>query len=619
MDKFKEPMKIRPSQVTRTFGPGAIYDNERDSVIIMGLDSWDQEKFKKIVDPVLLMAITSDNAFKEVDELVSTSSFMDPDKPGKIPIRSFPTWGFCPVCNKLVGGRRGPNKNMHCDSDECKKAEKESATKIPRTYPVRYVIACKNGHLDDFPWYDWVHSSAGKECSNKDARLYLEDSENTLSLSSKSVSCKNCGRRKNLASAMTEEGLKSAKIFECKKTVPWLKGRDLKCVDKITGKNVMMRGMFKGASNMYFPLVKSAVTIPPFSDELSVLVCEKNEMIKVMINSMEGKPLFDALNGVFEDRLKEEDDDPKEKGRWTLDEVLKKRESIKKFQKRKDRDIYKIEFEQLDSGEQRDDAEFTTKYIKISEADDPIAKFIDKIALVEKCRVVSAITGFTRMEPFEGVDKSSIARIATGGNYKWFPVIENRGEGIFLSFKNEMINKWYNGNDKIEERMKKILTHQGQTETKSVTNNHHNPKYVFLHTFSHAIIKGLGIKAGYDIASFSERIYCDDNMAGIFIFTSSASSDGSLGGLTEIGRRQSSGINRIWSLLRAAVDHSTKCSCDPLCSMQNPEKTQNETGSACHACTYLPETSCERMNLLLDRSMISHTLQDNHGFLKDTY
>ena len=38
--KPKEIANIRPSQVTRTFGPGSIYDNQRDSVIIMGLDFW---------------------------------------------------------------------------------------------------------------------------------------------------------------------------------------------------------------------------------------------------------------------------------------------------------------------------------------------------------------------------------------------------------------------------------------------------------------------------------------------------------------------------------------------------------------------------------------------------
>ena len=32
---------IRPTQLTNVFGPGAIYDNEEDSLIIMGLDSWE--------------------------------------------------------------------------------------------------------------------------------------------------------------------------------------------------------------------------------------------------------------------------------------------------------------------------------------------------------------------------------------------------------------------------------------------------------------------------------------------------------------------------------------------------------------------------------------------------
>jgi hypothetical protein len=109
-------------------------------------------------------------------------------------------------------------------------------------------------------------------------------------------------------------------------------------------------------------------------------------------------------------------------------------------------------------------------------------------------------------------------------------------------------------------------------------------------------------------------------MAGIFIFTSSPSSDGALGGLVELGVKESNtGNSKIWPILKNAIQQSSTCSCDPLCSIQEPEKTQQEVGAACHACCILPETCCERMNFLLDRDMIHHTLRSKDGFLRELW
>ena len=610
--------QIRPSQVTRTFGPGSIYDNEQDSVVVMGLDYWDPHKFKTIQDPVLIMSLA--NKFPNVHDLVSTSSYDDPEKPGTIPIRSFPRWGFCPVCKKLVDGRNGKTgKGMVCNStnSKCAKAEKDDGKMRPYTFPVRFVAACKNGHLDEFPWYSWVHRKGRgeKECNPADAEMYIRDDAKSLSLTAKTVECTNCGRSEKLSLALAENGLLSAGIFGCTKERPWLKTRDSKCVDRETGEDVQMRGIFKGATNMYFPLVRSAVTIPPFSDELSELVTTKNDEIETAINSAKNDRELQLVMNVATQPWGIKNDDGTG-GRWTVKEVLDKRQKIIDFQNRENRDIHRIEFEQLNSGENFDDVEFSTMNVDVAESKAKFAKYLDRLVLVEKCRVVSALIGFTRMEAME----SGSAGLASLGsaNYEWLPVVENRGEGIFISFNNDMMNSWYMGNERLVERMDAISIYQGQPALGKKKDAHHTPKYVFLHTLSHAIMKSLGRQAGYSMASLTERIYCDDEMAGIFIFTASPSSDGALGGLTEIGRQNADGTSNIWSLLEDAVDYSSNCSCDPLCSMQEPEKTQQETGAACHACMLLPETCCERMNFLLDRYMVSHTLLPNRdGFLRD--
>jgi hypothetical protein len=51
------------------------------------------------------------------------------------------------------------------------------------------------------------------------------------------------------------------------------------------------------------------------------------------------------------------------------------------------------------------------------------------------------------------------------------------------------------------------------------------------------------------------------------------------------------------------------CSADPLCADHNPDSESDTLhGAACHACLFAPETSCERGNRYLDRSVLVPTL-----------
>ena len=76
----------------------------------------------------------------------------------------------------------------------------------------------------------------------------------------------------------------------------------------------------------------------------------------------------------------------------------------------------------------------------------------------------------------------------------------------------------------------------GRNHPKDIT-----PQMVMLHTLSHILISQLSFECGYSIASLSERLYCynenkEESMAGIFIYTASGDSEGTLGGLVRQGR-----------------------------------------------------------------------------------
>ena len=587
----KTHFNIRPSQIIGSFGPGSIYDNQLDSMIIMGLDKWKPEKFKVERDEILLQEIKK-NSFPNLESLYSISSSKDPEDPGMVPIRSFPTWGFCPKCDKLVSGRNNSNNSgMHCNSDECQDRKNKDSTALPSTYPVRFVTACKNGHLDEFPWYLWVHRtpSLRENCTENQAKLYLVDDPKSLSLDSQKIVCRNCdAAEQSMKFALSKDGLQSVR-FGCTGRRPWLDKNERCSTDDET---THMQGIFKGASNIYFPIKRSTVTIPPFSDELSEKIIDAREDIAKFRNS-----------NFYQDWLMEKF------APFTVDDVKHKILLMEKVvQDLKSVTIRELEFEQLNSGENFNDKEFVTE--KIEDMPDKFKSYFDKIVLVKKTRVLSALIGFTRLD-FNSDSNQKLSSISKE-TPRWLPVLENRGEGIFFSFNNLKMNEWQN-NTNVKTRFKNIMTVQGDSKI-DPDDPCHTPKYVFLHTLSHILIKSLATISGYGTASFSERIYCDGNMSGIFIYTASPSSDGALGGLVEIGRKNE---NKLWTLIENAKNTSTVCSCDPLCSTQPLEKIQGFNGAACHACTILPETSCEKMNHLLDRDMIDNTFRDeNIGFLK---
>ena len=50
------------------------------------------------------------------------------------------------------------------------------------------------------------------------------------------------------------------------------------------------------------------------------------------------------------------------------------------------------------------------------------------------------------------------------------------------------------------------------------------------------------------------------------------------------------------------------CASDPLCSEHRPDTLgRGIQGACCHACQFAPETSCERGNRYLDRSVLVDT------------
>lgn len=162
-----------------------------------------------------------------------------------VPFVRFPRWRVCPRCNRLSNQFRWPKGDPdlppvpHCD--ECN---------MP-TYPAMIVVACARGHIDDFPWYRWVHR--GQNCGG--GTLFLKGEGKSAALGDLRVEC-SCGQSRTLSGALGREAMAEAHCA-CQGRRPWLDDEKEDCTERLYA-------LQRGASNIYFSVIRSALSIPPW-------------------------------------------------------------------------------------------------------------------------------------------------------------------------------------------------------------------------------------------------------------------------------------------------------------------------------------------------------------------
>ncbi len=133
-------------------------------------------------------------------------------------------------------------------------------------------------------------------------------------------------------------------------------------------------------------------------------------------------------------------------------------------------------------------------------------------------------------------------------------------------------------------------------------------RYAMLHTFAHLLIRELALECGYNAASIRERIYARVTANHPWRVCCSTRRPpiptGHSVELVELGKPENLG-----RLIEQALDRATVCSSDPLCSEHNPGIDRSLHSAACHACTFVAETSCERGNRYLDRALLVKTFE----------
>lgn len=586
---------IRQTQLITTFGAGAIVDFVRDTVMIAGVDDWDTGKNADDLDERKLYSeslktLTGANYFLSPKISNSTSWVKSRD----IPAYTFPEYLYCPTCKRIITAKEAANANPKRPNKCCLNNEKTGKKCTGTLVASRFVIACENGHIEDFPYSWWIHGD--ESCSaSRTPRISMYNIGNRSDIDSLWIKCDDCGKSRSMAGAFSENALGGENGYRCNSNHPHLKSKHTadspECCQKL-------KTRLRSSSGIYYPITLSALKIPPWSRE-AVKIIEKNYEALVFMGDNAKAFLQSKANSSV-----------------SHDELIEAFEIVKRLKgetsQRNEMDIYNDEYKVLmrgDAGNHEGDYSAFTVDIPAN-----FKQFFEQVTVVDKLTVIEALRGFTRLKPWGG-DVTQIAPLSTYPK-DWLPAVELRGEGVFICFNANALEKWKTDIGNRYEKMDAEL----QTSYLKNRKDRFSPEYVLLHTFAHLFIRQIANECGYSTASIKEKIYSTftspndsaPKMHGVLIHLASSDSDGSLGGLISIVQN----TDKFQLILENMLKKALWCSADPLCITSMEQGFSSLNYSACHDCVLLPETSCEYRNVLLDRVSVVGTVEHRElGFM----
>ena len=593
---------IRPSQLLMTFGVGSIVDLPKLSVMVMGLEDWPVDYSQEISEPRVLAAVRRELGSQvqrlytppmpSESQVISPNPFDEEASVG-VPVAPFPRWLLCPACRLLaqIGSGLFQLKEEPFRSERTRFTH-PSCNKMnnPEVIPARFVVACENGHFDDFPWVQFVDNR--NPCDGPELTL-IERGVSGEAVDVR-VTCRTCKATQTMAQAFGKEAERNP--FPCTGRRPHLRDYESDGCDQNA------RTMLLGASNSWFGVSLTALSLPTGEDKLGQMVDEywtvlgetENEQNIALLRKVGQLRAFAG----FSDEVI-----------WR--EIRKRREEPE--EEPEGSDLKGPEWQILSKPEDAPQGE----NFKLSEVDVPegFDRIFERVVLVERLREVRALTGFTRIDspgdssfPGDvGPRRAPLSRSAP----RWVPASEIRGEGIFMQLRENEVASWVGKVRSLESDF--LQAHRDWRRRRALDPDVGFPgiRYVLLHSFSHALIRQLALECGYATASIRERIYSRNPaeeggpMAGILLYTAAPDSEGTLGGLVSLGKPENLRLH-----VDQALENAQLCPSDPLCAERTPlTEGLSLHGSACHACLFASETSCERGNRYLDRSVLVETLE----------
>jgi hypothetical protein len=573
-----------------------------------------------------------------------------PEKKGHIiDAEYFPKWMYCNHCKRLKHiddwyqgwkneySSRDTNKiNDSFTPPKCYKCYRENKLnkkkrKTPTLEQVRFIMTAPNGNLKDIPWQKWTGLKREKDengqtkivlpnqdnlCCKKQDLIYIKDGKNPdftgVRIQCKNPDCSTKGQQISLGGLM---GLR-VPDFNNNGEISIIKDKDGFPVLDAKGneQKIMFKAVIRTSNSVYYPLITNSLYLP---------IIEIKKAVKDKIKTLHEDAGFTA------EKIQEKINS--EQLQLTINQI----EEIMFPENQafiKEVDYRLREYQYLTTKESSADKNLVFE----QEVSEKLKKYgINKILKINRLKLTSVQTGYSRQDPidkdlfanntmddFIPVSKHAVKAKYTsskGKATKILPGIESFGEGIFIDFDKTKIVEWYAKQSKNKDFNKRIETLKNNAEKSSFRLSEEKEKmlsdieylasFIFIHTFSHILIKELEFLTGYPATSLSERLYINENeMQGVLVYTM-AGAEGSFGGLVSQAETE-----RFTKILISAIARAEDCASDPICYNSEGQGVGGLNLAACYSCSLLPETSCEEFNSYLDRAML---IDGKFGFYKE--
>jgi len=620
---------VRRSHMISPFGPGALLvAPDGTSMLAAGLDHWfDQadELDSRSVDDTefrieewrLQRRLGTDHFRLPPDYRRPRRGQEVPNTGLSMPFLRFPKWHFCPRCKVLedvpltaVGRQR------------CRRCSAEGKTRFLAQVP--FVAMCDDGHLQDFPWREWVHRTATPPCSG-DLKLF---STGGATLSNQRVSC-TCGAKRHLGSIVeaSPDGQSSFLTQNLEPGVPY------RCngVSPQHGTTAAhrcerpLRGSLRSASNLYFGVVHSAIYLPSTTaatapGELVSLLLNEPDLITKIVGYHDGGQAITGAKlraGGYSRMLRRYSDAELEAAAAAA--LATEIDSREVPDDGGENEVNEEEFRRAEAevlARAADARELTVTPVDPGDYSGDAASAFSTINLVERLRETRVLAGFNRVFPEHEPDFEKRAaqlwvnRPSRAGS--WLPGYCVYGEGLFLTLAEPRVREWETLAG-VASRVERLRGFYAVAQAqRSLRNRDLTARFLLVHTLAHVLMNQLTFECGYSSAALKERLYVSGDpgreQASVLIYTAAGDAEGTMGGLVRMGKP-----GYLEDVLEAALRGAGWCASDPVCmeigshSGQGPDSCNL---AACHSCGLVPETACEEYNRFLDRAMLVGTLNE---------
>ena len=634
---------LRRNQLVVPFGVGATYDYLDYTAMTMAVDHWkiktETKKALAINDNRLVNYINKKLLDLEGDKYSKVRFICSPPiyiKPNSNPTEhqksivgsyagvKFPAWGVCSRCSALSEFDSSSEKGNKCNNlDVPNRMKGQPSCSSLKGYggkiqPVRFVAFCPKGHIQDLPYKRIMSQKCSSGCelelngtrSSARPSLYLFDDNRGHGFTSLKLHCNICKSTTSLKgiSNPNEREKKldkyGAKLFKCDGCKPWTAEDDEQC-DEIL--DITPRS----SSRIYMPIQQTAIFIPEYEEEMHEIfnddmyqnwieedtsIIEIENALQIFPESVKrGLSNEEIINLIQNERNRQREINLKSDGESGETDIS----------------FLKKEFDTL-TQENVNEEKFVSKKEKMSKYSEKINEVINGLHSVSKLVSTTVLLGFQRKAGGSAVSEFNAARV----NADFLPAFEVIGEGIFIDFGFERISSWKEKNPNLSKKIKQLKKNAEQDYFMH-KESCFDPGYILIHTFSHMLMRQLEIECGYSLTELKERIYFDNDekMAGLLIYTASADSQGSLGGLVRTIKP-----NFFEKLFANAIENSYICFNDPICLESEGQGHSGLCLAACHACSMVPDLACETLpkNVFLDRNMLIGSEENALGyFAKD--